>query len=92
MTDIQTMKKTHLRWLPTIVCSGLLAVAVTGCQKAYTPPAGDFSSDTFSERERTKADTILADIKTLTLDDAQKIALLNNPDYISAVTEWYAEI
>ena len=78
------MKKTHLRWLPSIVCSGLLAVALSGCQKAYTPPAGDFSSDTFSERVRTKADTILSDIKTLSLDDAQKIALLNNPDYISA--------
>ncbi len=78
------MKKTHLRWLPTIVCSGLLAVAAAGCQKAYTPPAGDFASDTFSERERTQADKILANVQTLSLDDAQKIALLNNPDYISA--------
>ena len=69
------MKKTHLRWLPTIVCSGLLAVAAAGCQKAYTPPAGDFASDTFSERERTQADKILANVQTLSLDDS----LLNFP-------------
>jgi len=81
---VKVMKQKHLRWLPAIVCSGLLAVAAAGCQKSYTPPAGDFSFDSFSERDRSKANSILASIKTLSLDDAQKIALLNNPSYISA--------
>ena len=79
-----TMKKTHLRWLPAVFCSGMLAVAAAGCQKSYTPPAGDFRFDSFSERERSKADNILNSIKVLSLEDAQKIALLNNPSYISA--------
>ena len=78
------MKKTHLRWLPAIACCGLLAVSATGCSKGYTPPAGDYKFDTFSERERSQADNILRSIKTLSLEDAQKIALLNNPNYIAA--------
>ena len=78
------MKHSHLRWLPAIACCGLLAVSAAGCSKGYTPPAGDFKFDSFSERERSKADNILQSIKTLSLEDAQKIALLNNPNYIAA--------
>ncbi|MBE6380855.1 MAG: TolC family protein [Lentisphaerae bacterium] len=78
------MKKNHLRWLPAFLCGGLLAVSAAGCQKPYTPPAGDFNYDTFTERDRTEADAILSSVTTLTLEDAQKIALLNNPDYTSA--------
>lgn len=78
------MKHTQLRWLPAVVCGGFLAIAAAGCQKPYTPPAGDFKYDSFSERERSKADTILQSINTLSLEDAQKIALLNNPNYIAA--------
>ncbi|MBE6367586.1 MAG: TolC family protein [Lentisphaerae bacterium] len=78
------MKHSYLRWLPAVVCGGLLAVTAAGCQKPYTAPAGDFSYDSFSERERSKADTILRSINTLSLADAQKIALLNNPNYIAA--------
>ena len=78
------MKRSNLRWLPAIACCGLLAVSSVGCSKGYTPPAGDFKFDTFSERERSKTDDILKSIKTLTLEDAQKIALLNNPNYIAA--------
>jgi len=78
------MKKNFKRWLPLAVCGGLLAVSVTGCQNCYTPPAGDFKYDTFTGRERTEADSILAKVDVLTLEDAQKIALLNNPDYVSA--------
>ncbi len=73
-----------MRWLPAVVCGGFLAIAVAGCQKPYTPPAGDFKYDSFSERERSKADNILQSISTLSLEDAQKIALLNNPNYIAA--------
>ena len=78
------MKHTYLRWLPAVACCGLLAVSAAGCTKGYTPPAGDFRFDSFSERERSKADNILQSIKTLTLEDAQKIALLNNPSYVAA--------
>ncbi|MBR7144420.1 MAG: TolC family protein [Lentisphaeria bacterium] len=78
------MKHSYLRWLPAVACCGLLAVSATGCSKGYTPPAGDFKFDSFSERERSKADNILQSIKTLTLEDAQKIALLNNPNYVAA--------
>ena len=78
------MKKELLRWVPAVVCGGLLAATAVGCSKNYTPPAGDFRFNSFSERDRSKADTILQSIDTLSLDDAQKIALLNNPSYISA--------
>ena len=78
------MKKSCLRWLPAAVCGGLLAVTAVGCQKPYTPPAGDFKFNTFSERDRSQADAVLNSIKVLSLEDAQKIALLNNPDYIAA--------
>ena len=78
------MKKSYLKWLPAVICGGLLAASASGCQKPYTPPAGDFKFSTFSEREKTEADAILNQVKVLTLEDAQKIALLNNPDYISA--------
>ena len=78
------MKHSYLRWLPAVACCGLLAVSAAGCSKGYTPPAGDFKFDSFSERERSKADTILRSIKTLSLEDAQKIALLNNPNYVAA--------
>ncbi len=78
------MKFERLRWVPALVCGGLLAISFAGCQKAYTPPAGDFKFDSFSERERSQADDILRSIETLDLADAQKIALLNNPDYIAA--------
>lgn len=73
-----------LRWLPTVVCGGILVAVAAGCQKSYTPPAGDFAYDTFSDRERSQADNILRSIDTLSLADAQKIALLNNPNYIAA--------
>ena len=78
------MKYKCLRWLPAVVCGGLLAAVGAGCHKSYTPPAGDFKFDSFSERERGQADAILKSIDTLTLENAQKIALLNNPDYIAA--------
>ena len=78
------MKHSYLRWLSAAACCGVLAAGAAGCSKGYTPPAGDFRFDSFSERERSKADSILQSVKTLTLDDAQKIALLNNPNYVAA--------
>ena len=78
------MKKNFKRWLPLAVCGGLLAFTITGCQNCYTPPAGDFKYDTFTGRERSEADKLLTKVDVLTLEDAQKIALLNNPDYVSA--------
>jgi len=68
--------------LPALV--GTLAVAGSGCSKSYNPPPGDFSADSFTKRDRSSADTILNSIDTLSLEDAQKVALLNNPNYIAA--------
>ncbi len=75
----------RFQWLSAVMCGGALAVLVgAGCQNKYNPPAGDFRADSFTERDRSKADTILKSIDTLSLADAQKIALLNNPSYIAA--------
>lgn len=70
------------RLLPALL--GALTLLGSGCMDQYNPPAGDFSSDSFTGRDRSKADTILKSIDTLGLEDAQKISLLNNPSYIAA--------
>ena len=74
------MRKKHL--FPALL--GAVTLLGFGCSGTYSPPPGDFAADSFTKRDRSKADTVLNSIDTLSLEDAQKIALLNNPSYISA--------
>lgn len=59
------------------------AMFVCGCYN-YKAPAAATLGDSYSERKRDAADDIFKDMKVLTLLDAQRIAIRNNPTYISA--------
>ena len=54
-----------------------------GCYNYPEAPKAAYSNS-FTHREKDKNDDLFKGMKTLTLADAQKIALRNNPDYISA--------
>ena len=54
-----------------------------GCYNYPAAPKATYG-DTFTQREKDKSDELFKGMKKLTLADAQKIALQNNPDYISA--------
>ena len=58
-------------------------VLLCGCYN-YPPAPKATYGDTFTQREKDKNDEIFKGMKKLSLADAQRIALQNNPDYISA--------
>lgn len=62
---------------------GLLLAAVGGCYE-YAPPPSATMGDTYVQRKQDGADRLLDDITDLTLADAQRIAIKNNPTYIAA--------
>lgn len=62
---------------------GLLLIAIGGCYEYKAPPAATLG-ETYTRRDRDKADELLNGITELTLADAQRIAMLNNPTYIAA--------
>ena len=65
-----------------LVCGAAL-LALTGCETYQDPPM-DFDADSYTARDRGKADELLKGVTELSLEKAQQIALANNPTYISA--------
>ena len=63
---------------------GLIAAAALGGCYTYDPAPKATLGDTFTHREKDAADKMLDGIEKLTLAQAQKIALKNNPTYIAA--------
>ena len=63
--------------------AALAVIVLSGCQSFQEPPIGT-TENLFQSRKRDGADDLLKDITVLTIEDAQRIALKNNPDYISA--------
>ena len=63
---------------------GLIAVAALGGCYSYNPAPKATLGDTYTHREKDAADKMLDGIEKLTLAQAQKIALKNNPSYIAA--------
>ena len=63
--------------------AAFLSAFCTGCYEYPKPPAS-LLGESYTAREQGAADKLLEGISSLTLAEAQKIALLNNPDYISA--------
>ena len=59
------------------------AVAVGGCY-SYNPTPKATLGESYTHREKDQADKLLDGVTKLTLDQAQKIALKNNPTYIAA--------
>ena len=60
-----------------------LVLAFCGCYN-YKAPASATLGESYTERKRDAADDIFKDMKVLTLLDAQRIAIRNNPTYIAA--------
>ena len=61
----------------------MVAAICSGCYEYPKPPAATLG-DSYTQRERGKAEEMFKGIKSLTLADAQRIAIQNNPNYISA--------
>lgn len=64
-------------------CGLLLAVFAGGCYEYQAPPAATLG-DSYTQRNKDQADEMLKDITSLSLADAQRIAITNNPTYIAA--------
>ncbi len=64
-------------------CGLLLAVFTGGCYEYQAPPAATLG-DSYTQRNKDQADEMLKDITSLSLADAQRIAITNNPTYIAA--------
>lgn len=62
---------------------GLALVAVNGCYEYQAPVSGTLG-ETYTQRQRADADKLLDGITNLTLADAQRIAVINNPTFIAA--------
>ncbi len=62
----------------------LVAVIVVagGCYN-YTPPPVATEEDVFTSRKKDVSEELLSKIKVLSIMDAQKVAVKNNPNYIS---------
>ena len=71
--------KRSLQW--GLAVAALIAAA--GCY-GYKDPAAATMGESYTARQRDEADDLLKDIKVLTLRDAQRIAIKNNPTYIAA--------
>ena len=63
--------------------SVVAAAAIGGCY-SYNPVPKATVGDTYTKREKDASDKLLESIEKLTLAQAQKIALKNNPTYIAA--------
>lgn len=75
------MKKGQIKlWGSAFACA---LVALSGCYN-YEKPAVATLSESYTERQKDNRDEIFKDIKLLTLREAQRIAIKNNPTYISA--------
>jgi outer membrane protein TolC len=84
MKPIDILKfRLNSRLLVTFVSATAAAIILGGCY-SYTPPPVATEGDTFTKRKRDRNEKLLDKISVLNLVAAQKVAVRNNPDYISA--------
>ncbi len=69
--------------LRNLFCFVALAAVITGCVE-YNPPPAVIDESSYSLKKDPGADQRLKGITSLSLADAQRIALANNPSYIQA--------
>jgi outer membrane protein TolC len=67
----------------TVFCLAASVALFSGCNSTPPPPI-DYLGTNFSKRPKGEADEILKSISVLSLEDAQKIAIANNPSYTAA--------
>ena len=75
------MKRNDLGWRGAF--AALLVVVAAGCYN-YKDPAAATLGESYTARQRDASDEIFKGMKVLTLRDAQRIAIRNNPTYIAA--------
>ena len=75
------MRKNQVRSLGTAFA--VAVIALSGCY-SYKEPAAATLSESYSQRQKDSSDEMFKDISLLTLREAQRIAIKNNPTYISA--------
>lgn len=73
----------NMRLLTLSVFCASAAMVLSGCYN-YEKPAAATMETEFQQRKKDGADELLKDVKLLTIENAQRIALANNPDYRSA--------
>jgi len=69
-------------FLPVVAAAASLAL-FSGCYE-YARPASATMGDTYTQREKDEKDELFKGLTSLTLADAQRISLINNPTYLSA--------
>ncbi|MFA7230305.1 MAG: TolC family protein [Victivallaceae bacterium] len=72
--------RTGIFWASCLMV--VVAVFLGGCYN-YTPPPVSMEEDTFTQRKKDANDSMLKAIDVISLDQAQQIAVKNNPNYIS---------
>lgn len=75
------MNKRKFGWRKGVTV--LMLAALSGCY-SYKEPAVATFGDSYSARQKDSADDMLKDISILSLREAQRIAIKNNPTYIAA--------
>lgn len=67
----------------TAIVAIAASITLGGCYN-YVPVTERMVGNSFTERDLSQSDDIFASIETLSLQQAQEIAVMNNPTYISA--------
>lgn len=70
------------RFTPWAAAVALMSV-VSGCYN-YPPPPSSALSSSYTQRQKDKADEIFSGMKELSLAEAKRMALVNNPTYAAA--------
>ncbi len=65
-----------------VLSLAVVIIAAGGCYN-YTPPPVATENDIYTARQKDASEELLAKVKVLSLPDAQKVAVKNNPNYIS---------
>ncbi len=67
-----------------IFLTSAAVVLFTGCYQ-FMPPPKAVEGDTFTNRKESKRYMLPPEIQVLSMKQAQRIAILNNPDYLTAI-------
>ena len=75
------MEKQQKRWLKGAVA--LMLIAAAGCY-SYKQPSAATLGESYTKRQKDASEDLLKDVTVLSMREAQRIAIKNNPTYIAA--------
>ena len=73
-----------MKYLYAPFVSAFIAIMFCGCYQFMKPPEA-VDADTFTQRKESKRYMLPPEIHVLSMKRAQRISILNNPDYMSAM-------